>query len=58
VADPGAAPASERASQAAQAQAWLEKLQSGSRPFYVIRRTARLESMPSRSDWPTNLPRQ
>src|SRR5207248_9185212 len=31
-------PANERAAQAAQAKSWLAKLESGSRPFYVIRR--------------------
>ena len=40
-ADRSVVPANERVAQATQAKQWLAKLESGSRPFYVIRRTAR-----------------
>ena len=46
LADRDAVPANERTAQAAQAKAWLAKLESGSRPFYVIRRVARLAPAP------------
>ena len=42
LADQGSPSANVRAAQAEQAQAWLAKLESGARPFYVIRRTAQL----------------
>jgi hypothetical protein len=49
-------PATERVAQASQAQAWLAKLESGSRPFYVIRRTALLQTNPLRTTPPAPLP--
>ncbi len=48
----------ERAAQAAQAQTWLAKLESGNRPFYTFRRTALLETEPPRRQLPVNRPRQ
>jgi hypothetical protein len=42
LADRDLPPANVRTAQAAQAKAWLDKLESGARPFYVIRRTASL----------------
>ncbi len=50
--------ANERAAQANQAKAWLAKLESGTRPFYVIRRMARIASAPPHRDAPENLPQQ
>ena len=55
--DRDAATANERAAQATQAKAWLAKLESGSRPFYVIRRMARLAPAPPARDAPENLPK-
>jgi CheY-like chemotaxis protein len=46
----------ERIAQAEQAQMWLAKLESGSRPFYVIRRTALLPMAAARSTPPAPLP--
>ncbi len=51
-------PANERAAQAAQARAWLAKLESGIRPFYVIRRTAFLDRDQPRRAIPGKLPQQ
>jgi CheY-like chemotaxis protein/HEAT repeat protein len=42
LADRDAVPLNVRAAQATQAKIWLAKLESGARPFYVIRRMARL----------------
>jgi CheY-like chemotaxis protein len=42
LADRDAVQADARVAQANEAKAWLDKLESGARPFYVIRRTARL----------------
>lgn len=50
-------PPNERTAQATQAKAWLARLESGSRPFYVIRRMARLTPAPPRRDEPENLPK-
>ncbi len=52
-----AVPANERVAQATQAKVWLAKLESGSRPFYVIRRMARLAPAPPHRDDPDNLPK-
>lgn len=57
LADRDAVPANERVAQATQAKAWLAKLESGARPFYVIRRMARLVPAPSHRDAPENLPK-
>jgi hypothetical protein len=57
LADRDAVPANESAAQATQAQAWLAKLESGSRPFYVIRRAARLVSIPPHRAAPEDLPK-
>ncbi len=43
-------PANERAAQANQARQWLAKLESGVRPFYVIRRTTRTSAPPARNE--------
>jgi hypothetical protein len=52
-------PANVRTAQAAQAKAWLDKLESGARPFYVIRRTASLLTpTQTRSGAPPNTPPQ
>jgi CheY-like chemotaxis protein len=56
LADRDAVPANERVAQATQAKAWLAKLESGARPFYVIRRMARLAPTPPHRDAPENLP--
>jgi hypothetical protein len=53
-----AVPANERLAQAAQARAWLAKLESGSRPFYVIRRTALLQPAPPQRIVPAPIPQQ
>jgi CheY-like chemotaxis protein len=53
----GVVPANERMAQAAQARAWLGKLESGSRPFYVIRRMARLAPAPPPRDELPTLPK-
>jgi CheY-like chemotaxis protein len=58
LAAPDAVPAAERTGQAAQAHEWLAKLESGSRPFYVIRRTASLPPAPPRRPLPATLPHQ
>jgi CheY-like chemotaxis protein len=55
--DRDSVPANERVAQATQAQSWLAKLESGARPFYVIRRTARLSSVPSHRAAPEDLPK-
>jgi CheY-like chemotaxis protein len=55
--DLDAVPANERVAQATQAKTWLTKLESGARPFYVIRRVARLASAPPHRDAPENLPK-
>ena len=52
-----AVPANVRAAQAMQAKAWLAKLETGARPFYVIRRMARLTPTPPQRDEPENLPK-
>lgn len=49
-------PANERVAQATQAKAWLAKLESGSRPFYAIRRMARLGPAPPRREALEKLP--
>jgi hypothetical protein len=49
-------PANTRAAQAAQAQAWLAKLESGARPFYVIRATAERTLRPQQANSPANPP--
>jgi CheY-like chemotaxis protein len=49
-------PPDERVAQATQAQSWLAKLETGSRPFYVIRRTALLPTPAPRSTPPAPLP--
>ena len=46
------------AAQATQARAWLAKIESGDRPFYVIRRTALLNFEPPSRNSPANLPPQ
>jgi hypothetical protein len=56
LADRDAVPANERTAQASQAKAWLAKLESGARPFYVIRRMARLAPAPSHLEAPENVP--
>jgi len=56
LATPDSAPANERAAQAAQAKVWLAKLESGARPFYVVRRTALLEPAPPQRVLPANVP--
>jgi hypothetical protein len=53
-----AIPAIERVAQASHAKAWLDKLESGSRPFYVIRRMARLAPAPPPRNEPETLPSQ
>jgi CheY-like chemotaxis protein len=58
LADRDAAAANERVAQARQARAWLGKLESGARPFYVIRRTARLAPAPVNHREPEALPPQ
>jgi hypothetical protein len=58
LAAPDAVPAAERTAQAAQAREWLAKLESGSRPFYVIRRTASLPPAPPQRALPATLPHQ
>jgi CheY-like chemotaxis protein len=58
LATPDAAPANERTAQAALAKAWLAKLESGARPFYVVRRTALLEPAPPQRVLPANVPHQ
>jgi CheY-like chemotaxis protein len=55
LADRDTVPANERVAQATQAKAWLAKLESGSRPFYVIRRMARLAPAPPHQGAPENL---
>jgi hypothetical protein len=51
LADRDVVPANERVAQASQAKIWLAKLESGTRPFYVIRRMARLAtSTPPRNE--------
>jgi CheY-like chemotaxis protein/HEAT repeat protein len=55
--DRDAVPANERVAQATQAKAWLTKLESGGRPFYVIRRMARLTPAAPHRDAPENLPK-
>jgi CheY-like chemotaxis protein len=50
--------ANERIAQARQARAWLDKLESGARPFYVIRHTARLAPAPVKHSEPETLPPQ
>jgi hypothetical protein len=50
MADRDAVPANERMAQASQAKAWLAKLESGARPFYVLRRMARLAPSPPPSN--------
>lgn len=57
LADRDAVPANDRTAQAAQAKTWLAKLESGSRPFYVIRRMARLAPAPPPRDESQNLPK-
>jgi hypothetical protein len=57
LADRDAANANERAAQATQAKALLTKLESGSRPFYVIRRVARLAPVPPHREVPETLPK-
>jgi CheY-like chemotaxis protein len=56
LADRDAVPANERAAQATQAKVWLAKLESGSRPFYVIRRMARLAPAPPHREAPEDVP--
>ncbi len=51
-------PANERAAQASQARQWLAKLESGTRPFYVIRRTAGRAAAPPARVEPESLPPQ
>jgi CheY-like chemotaxis protein len=46
LADRDVVPANERLGQATQAKVWLDKLESGAHPFYVIRRMARLTPTP------------
>lgn len=46
MADRDAVQPDERIAQAKQAKAWLDKLESGARPFYVVRHTARLAPAP------------
>jgi hypothetical protein len=59
LADRDLPPANVRAAQAAQAKTWLDKLESGARPFYVIRRTASLlNPSQTRSAAPANTPPQ
>jgi hypothetical protein len=54
LATPDAVPANERLAEAAQAREWLAKIESGSRPFYVVRRTALLPlAPPLRATTPT-----
>ena len=57
LADRDAVSANERVAQAAQAKAWLAKLESGARPFYVIRRMARLAPPAPHQGAPENLPK-
>jgi hypothetical protein len=56
LADRDAVSANERTAQATQAKTWLAKLESGSRPFYVIRRMARLAPAPPSRVESQNLP--
>ncbi len=58
IADRDATPPNQRVAQATQAKAWLVKLESGARPFYVVRRAVRptLPAAPRR-DAPETLPK-
>jgi CheY-like chemotaxis protein len=58
IADRDATPPNQRVAQATQAKAWLAKLESGARPFYVVRRAVRptLPAVPRR-DAPETLPK-
>jgi CheY-like chemotaxis protein len=54
LADGDAIPANERVAQATQAKIWLAKLESGARPYYVVRRMARLTPAPPHRELPPN----
>jgi CheY-like chemotaxis protein len=56
LADREVVPANERVAQATKAKIWLAKLESGARPFYVIRRMARLAPAPPHRGAPQNPP--
>ena len=56
LADRNAVPANVRVAQATQAKIWLAKIESGARPFYVLRRMARLAPAPPPRGEPVKLP--